>query len=222
MRVEGADLTSPDLQGVGQRVSGDIVEIVDAREDRRRPGRRPISTPYLTPEPLIESDDPDIRAAAEEAGAWRRRGAAGARGSADALCQRDCSEETDGQPAVGAGSSAHEDRRLQRAHRACLSRCRGRLGLPARIAVGLAYVRGAFYYHAWPEVYIEEGADRGYWLPVDPTFNQFPADATHVRLARGGLDKQAAIIPMIGNIKMTMIDLEVAPGSTPMLVGRGR
>jgi hypothetical protein len=93
------------------------------------------------------------------------------------------------------------------------------LGLPARIAVGLAYVRGAFYYHAWPEIYIEERANRGYWLPVDPTFNQFPADATHVRLARGGLDKQAAIVPMIGKLKMTVIDLDVVPGSTPILVG---
>ena len=30
------------------------------------------------------------------------------------------------------------------------------IGIPARIAVGLTYVRGitgAFYYHAWPEVY---------------------------------------------------------------------
>jgi hypothetical protein len=93
------------------------------------------------------------------------------------------------------------------------------IGLPARIAVGLAYVRGAFYYHAWPEIYIDERANRGYWLPVDPTFNQFPADATHVRLARGGLDKQAAIIPMIGKLKMTVVDLEVVPGSTPILVG---
>ena len=72
------------------------------------------------------------------------------------------------------------------------------LGIPARINVGLVYVRGAFYYHAWPEVYIDEGKGQGLWLPVDPTFNQFPADATHVRLARGGLDKQAAILPMIG------------------------
>ena len=42
------------------------------------------------------------------------------------------------------------------------------VGLPARIAVGLAYSRGAFYYHAWPEVYIDEGRGRGLWLPVDP------------------------------------------------------
>ena len=69
------------------------------------------------------------------------------------------------------------------------------LGLPARIAVGLVYLRGAFYYHAWPEVFVDGGrAAAACWLPVDPTLNQFPADATHVRLARGGLDRQAAIL----------------------------
>jgi transglutaminase-like putative cysteine protease len=95
------------------------------------------------------------------------------------------------------------------------------LGLPARISVGLYYTRGAFFYHAWPEVYLQEGRGRGYWLPVDPTFNQFPADATHVRLARGGLDKQAAILPLIGKIRMTIVDVELAPNSAPVLIGRG-
>jgi len=94
------------------------------------------------------------------------------------------------------------------------------LGLPARIAVGMVYVHGAFYYHAWPEVYLDAGRGRGLWLPVDPTLNQFPADATHLRLARGGLDKQAAILPLIGRLKMTVLDLEVEPDSTPVLVGR--
>ena len=70
-------------------------------------------------------------------------------------------------------------------------------GLPARIAVGLVYLRGAFYYHAWPEVYLAESPQRGLWLPVDPTLNQFPADATHIRLVRGGLDRQATILPLI-------------------------
>ena len=69
-------------------------------------------------------------------------------------------------------------------------------------------------------MYLAESANRGYWFPVDPTFNQFPADSTHFRLARGGLDKQAAIIPMIGRIKITVLDVEVAPGSTPILVGQ--
>ena len=89
-------------------------------------------------------------------------------------------------------------------------------GIPARIAVGLTYVRGAqgaFYYHAWPEVYLDEGNGRGLWLPVDPTFNQFPADTTHLRLARGGLDRQAVIVPLLGQLRMTIleIDLEALP-----------
>ncbi|PYR64882.1 MAG: hypothetical protein DMF88_21660, partial [Acidobacteria bacterium] len=79
---------------------------------------------------------------------------------------------------------------------------------------------GAFYYHAWPEVYIDDGPNRGMWLPVDPTFNEFPADATHLRLARGGLDKQAAILPMIGRLKMRVVDLELDASATPILVGR--
>src|SRR6476659_4471956 len=73
----------------------------------------------------------------------------------------------------------------------------------------------------WRAVYMHEGNGRGLWLPVDPTFNQFPADALHVRLLRGGLDKQAAILPLIGQVKMDILDLELAPNSTPVLVGRG-
>jgi transglutaminase-like putative cysteine protease len=87
-------------------------------------------------------------------------------------------------------------------------------------------MHGAFYYHAWPEVYLDDPstssgrAARGLWLPVDPTLNQFPADATHLRLARGGLDKQAAILPMIGRLKIDVLDVELAPNATPILVGK--
>ena len=97
------------------------------------------------------------------------------------------------------------------------------VGIPARIAVGLVYVRGlqgAFYYHAWPEVYIAEEPARGLWLPVDPTLNEFPADATHLRLARGGLDRQTSILPLIGRLRLNVIDLELDEAATPILVGR--
>jgi hypothetical protein len=57
-------------------------------------------------------------------------------------------------------------------------------------------------------------------MPVDPTLNQFPADATHIRLARGGLDRQAAILPAIGHAKMRVLQVAVKEGSTPLLVGR--
>jgi transglutaminase-like putative cysteine protease len=94
------------------------------------------------------------------------------------------------------------------------------LGIPSRISVGLVSVHGAFYYHAWPEVYLADGRSRGMWLPVDPTLNEFPADATHVRLARGGLDKQATILPLIGRLQIEIVELDTAPNTSPIVVGR--
>ena len=77
-----------------------------------------------------------------------------------------------------------------------------------------------------PEVYLTEGSglrdqgSQGLWLPVDPTLNEFPANATHLRLARGGLDKQTVILPLIGRLTMDVIDVELAPNRTPILVGK--
>jgi hypothetical protein len=93
-------------------------------------------------------------------------------------------------------------------------------GIPARIAVGLVHLRGAFYYHAWAEVFLATNGGRGRWLAVDPTLDQFPADLTHVRLARGGLDKQAAILGVRGRLEMSVLELQMAPGTAPILVGR--
>ncbi len=217
MRVDGADLSSADLMGVGQRVDGNIVEIIDAQKISAVAASESFE-PYLRPEPFIESDDADIRAAAEEA----VRGVSGPRARAESLT-RYVSSTVQKKPTVSL-PSAREVLRTKigdcNEHTALFVAMSRSIGIPARIAVGLAFVRGAFYYHAWPEVYIDEGGNRGLWLPVDPTFNQFPADATHFRLARGGLDKQAAILPLIGRVKIAVLELEVTPGSTPMLVGQ--
>jgi transglutaminase-like putative cysteine protease len=218
VRLEGADLSSPDLQGVGQSVEGDVVEITDAQELRPGPADPDVKR-YLVAEPFIESDAPEIRAEAEIA--VRNVFLPGRRGQAEALT-RYVNSIVQEKPTVSL-PSAREVLRTKigdcNEHTALFVAMARAIGIPARIAVGLAYVRGAFYYHAWPEVYLDEGAGRGLWLPVDPTFNQFPADTTHLRLARGGLDKQASIIPLIGRLKMTVLDLEVIPGSTSILVG---
>jgi hypothetical protein len=72
-------------------------------------------------------------------------------------------------------------------------------GIPARSAAGLAWVKGKFYYHAWPEVFL------GDWVAVDPTFGEFPADAAHLRFVTGGLDRQAELLRLIGNLKVDVI-----------------
>ena len=74
-----------------------------------------------------------------------------------------------------------------------------------------------------PEVYLTEGSGlraEGLWLPVDPTLNEFPANPTHLRLARGGLDKQTVILPLMGRLTMDVLDVELAPNTMPILVGR--
>ncbi|MBI3790448.1 MAG: transglutaminase domain-containing protein [Gemmatimonadetes bacterium] len=72
--------------------------------------------------------------------------------------------------------------------------------IPARMASGLAYVRGRFYFHAWPELFL------GQWVAVDPTFGQFPADAAHLRFVTGGLEKQAALLRLLGTLQIDVLD----------------
>jgi transglutaminase superfamily protein len=74
------------------------------------------------------------------------------------------------------------------------------VGLPARVATGLAYIDRKFYYHAWPEVFVGE------WIAVDPTLGQFPADAAHLRFAVGGLGRQIDLLRLIGNLEIDVID----------------
>jgi hypothetical protein len=58
---------------------------------------------------------------------------------------------------------------------------------------------GAFYYHAWPEVYLNG------WVAVDPTFGQFPADAAHVRLTIGGLARQLELLRLVGRLRVEIL-----------------
>src|SRR5262245_3812097 len=217
LRMDGVDLSNADLDGVNQRVDGDIVELRDPRQLEPGPVD-PSAKNYLSAEPFIESDAPEIRAEAETA----VHGATSTRDRAEKLT-RYVNALLDKKPTVSL-PSAREVLRTKvgdcNEHTALYVAMARAVGIPARIAVGLVFIHGAFYYHAWPEVYIDDGKDRGLWLPVDPTLNQFPADATHLRLARGGLDKQATILPMIGRLRIDVVDIELAPNSTPILVGK--
>ncbi len=74
------------------------------------------------------------------------------------------------------------------------------VGIPTKINVGLVYLNGAFYYHAWNSFYLGD-----VWLPVDATFGQFPADPTHVQLNEGELDEQARVLSIVDKIKIDVI-----------------
>ena len=203
IRFSGVGVASS--AGPRQRVSGDTVEIVSetAVQSRatpppyRLPSRDTALARWLAPEPLIQSRDPRIAAqarliierernptrAAELLTHWvhrnvRREATAGVPSAEKVLESRrgDCNEHTTLYVALARAA-----------------------GLPARTVAGVLYLKGRFYYHAWPEVYL------GDWVAVDPTFDQFPADAAHLRFAIGGLARQVELIPLIGRLKLEVL-----------------
>jgi transglutaminase-like putative cysteine protease len=207
-----------DLQGAGQTSQGNVIEVRDALELQPGPREAGLAR-FVQPEPLIESDAPVLRAEAQRL----VRGASDEpRARAEQLL-RQVHALLEKKPTVSLPSALEvlKTRVGDCNEHATLYVAMARsLKIPARIAVGLVYLRGAFYYHAWAEVWLDEDDGRGLWLPADPTLNQFPADATHVRLARGGLDRQAAIMGLVGQAELAVLDVQLRPGSTPILVGR--
>lgn len=70
-------------------------------------------------------------------------------------------------------------------------------GIPSRMVLGLTLVRDRFFYHAWVEAYMGTK-----WITLDPTFNQVPADVTHLKLAEGLGEGMSSLLPLIGKLKI--------------------
>ncbi|MFL5619912.1 MAG: transglutaminase family protein [Gemmatimonadaceae bacterium] len=204
VRLTGADLSGFDVKGYRQRLRGDTLTIT-------REGASALKGAYALPngakgsmmalfldaEPLLEVNHPKIvalakrlrgsdtdpRVVAERINRWvydslMKTITIGVPSALATLEARrgDCNEHT--QLAVALSRAA---------------------GVPARVAAGLAYVDGKFYYHAWPEIWLER------WVAIDPTFGQFPADAAHLRLTVGGLGRQAELLRLMGPLKIDVI-----------------
>lgn len=77
-------------------------------------------------------------------------------------------------------------------------------GIPTRVAVGVVWSDdlGAFYYHAWPEVLAGE------WVPMDPTLGQPIADATHIKLIEGDIDRWPRLIAFLGRMRIEVLEVE--------------
>lgn len=74
------------------------------------------------------------------------------------------------------------------------------IGIPTKMVAGLVYLNNAFYYHAWPKVYVGE------WINMDPTLGQEIADATHIPLLEGGLREQLKLVNIIGSLKIEILE----------------
>jgi transglutaminase-like putative cysteine protease len=202
--LAGVDLDGFDVKGYRQRLRGDTLTVTREDSTALRAGYRlpngargTMMGLFLEAEPLLETRSPEIQTLAR-----RLRG-----GETDprVVAQRinrwvyDSLEKkiTIGVPSALATLRArvgdcNEHTQLYVA----LARA---AGIPARVAAGLAYLDGKFYYHAWPEVWLER------WVAVDPTFGQFPADASHLRFTVGGLGRQAELLRLMGALQIDVL-----------------
>jgi len=204
LRLSGVDLEGFDVKGYRQHLKGDTLTITrEAPEALKGAYELPngakatVMSVFMDAEPLLEVDNPEIRAlatrlrgkdteprvVAERINRWvydslAKRITVGIPSALATLHARqgDCNEHT--QLYVALARAA---------------------GVPARVAAGLAYLDGKFYYHAWPEIWLER------WVAVDPTFGQFPADASHLRFTIGGLGKQAELLRLMGTLKIDVM-----------------
>jgi hypothetical protein len=203
-RLTGVELSGFQLEGGRQTLSGDTLTVRREDWDAVDPD---FSLPYklmdfretLESEPLIQSDDPRIQNAARQAvGRWLRDPKAAARiltGRVNGMLAKSVTFSVPS--ALQVLESRQGDCNEHTVLYVAMARA---LGLPARTAVGLVYLDGSFFYHAWPEVWLGE------WVAVDPTFGQYPADAAHIRFVVGGLAQQVEIIRLIGRLDIEVLE----------------
>lgn len=203
VRLGGVPLSGYDLAGGRQTLSGDTLTVTRETVTRRggwRLGRAPDTlAPWLQAEPLVQSDDPRIGAQARQAIGNARDPRAAAERLTRWVYDNLAKEVT---VSVPSALDVLERRRGDCNEHTVLYVAMARaVGIPARTAAGVVYLDGRFFYHAWPEVYLDNT-----WVAVDPTFNQFPADASHLRFTVGGLARQVELIRLIGRLTIDVLE----------------
>ncbi len=153
---------------------------------------------YLESTPFIQATDRDIRQRAESITAGRHTPIEKAKAIEDWLYRKVKKVPTTSLPsAVDVLREMEGDCNEHTYLFVALARA---VGLPAQIRVGLLYHEGAFYYHAWPAVYV------GDWIEMDPTLGQTAVDATHISLLEGELSSQLRLLGMIGKLKIDVLE----------------
>jgi hypothetical protein len=195
----------PLLQGGGQQVEkrgeGRVIITTGTLVKRlSEPDMQKPADTHLKPADKIESDAPEIKAQAKLLAEGLKNQDEVAR--AVASWTADWLKDTidDGGSAVESFKSKSGNCQTHARLYTALARA---AGIPTRFVSGLVHMEGkGFLYHSWAESFLGNR-----WVAVDPTYNQLPADPTHLKLLEGHLpEDMAPIITIIGRIKMTILE----------------
>jgi hypothetical protein len=184
-----------------QRLDGDVLTV----EREEVPASAGYELPYagadlqadLASSPLLQSDHPRVQGLAAEVVAGERRPVQ----AAEQLV-RHVYERLRKVPSVTIPNSLQVLEMGEgdcNEHAVLLAALARAAGLPARAVAGVVYIDGAFYYHAWNEVWL------GSWVSADAALGQFPADATHIKLVTGGPEDHLTMVGVMGRLTIEVL-----------------
>jgi transglutaminase-like putative cysteine protease len=204
VRLSGVDLREFNVKAYRQRLRGDTLTITRESPPSLKAGYAlpggALSLPvaaFLDAEPLLEVRNPEIVALA----ARLRGNETDPRVVAERI-ERWVYDSLRKEITLGVPSALrtlHRRRGDCNEHAQLYVALARAAGIPSHVSAGLAYLDGKFYYHAWPEVWLRQ------WVAVDPTFGQFPADASHLRFTVGGLGRQADLLRLMGALHIDVL-----------------
>lgn len=202
LKLSGFNLANFSLNGGRQRLQSDLLEIrrenLGELNSVRIPIREPRFASYLQSTPFLQSDHPEIRTLVQKVLKQETDALKAAIRLKDWVFSKLAKEPTVSIP------NALEVLRTRKGdcneHTVLFNAMARAAGIPAKTVVGVVYLRGAFFYHAWSEIWLGE------WISVDPVLNQFPADVTHIKFLEGEIDRQIDILQLIGNLKVTLVE----------------
>lgn len=162
-------------------------------------GVAPPDSRYLAAQEGIEAASPQVVATAQQIAAKSADPLERARALADWTAQFLTDTVDDGGGALAALEKRSGNCQTHAKLYTALARASG---IPTRFVSGLVSQDGAgFLYHSWAESWID-----GRWIAVDPTFNQLPADPTHLALFEGHTTADLSpLVGVIGKIRIQVV-----------------
>lgn len=201
LKLGGVDLANFALDGGRQKLTGDRLMVIREDLTTLTPTAIPVKEPplqtFLQPTAFMQSDHPTIKSLAARIVGSESKALLASIKLKDWVYRELAKEPTISIP------NALEVLRVKKGdcneHTVLFNALARAAGIPAKTVVGVVYLRGAFYYHAWSEIWL------GRWVALDSVLNQFPADVTHVKFIEGEIDRQVDILQLIGNLKIEVM-----------------
>ncbi len=199
-RVSGVKITDLPIEGFRQHVKGELITVFQESIPARGytiPYTGNDMAEYLAEDPLINPHDPAVKRAALKAAGSSKDAVEVVKKLTTWVYSNIAKEPVVSIP--DPGDVLRSGKGDCNEHAVLLASMLRALGIPARVAVGLVYSEGRFFYHAWVEAYV------GQWLSSDPVFGQVPADVSHIRFSSGDISKWMEVARLMGRVKLEWV-----------------